>query len=65
MRNRNGQGDAGMEFRGYPQAPGCKRLLLPAAPKYGARGVQDIAPPAASLILSIEQPDLEKHAATR
>jgi len=44
--------------------PGGKRLLLlPAALGYGARGVQGIVPPNASLIFVIELLDLEKHPA--
>jgi FKBP-type peptidyl-prolyl cis-trans isomerase len=43
--------------------PGGKRLLfLPPALGYGARGVQDIVPANASLILIIELLDLEKRA---
>jgi FKBP-type peptidyl-prolyl cis-trans isomerase len=41
--------------------PGGKRLLLlPPAMGYGARGVQGIVPPNASLIFIIELLDLEK-----
>lgn len=44
--------------------PGGKRLLLlPPALGYGARGVQDIVPPNASLIFIIELLDLEKRSA--
>jgi peptidylprolyl isomerase len=44
--------------------PGGKRLLfLPPELAYGAKGVQDIVPPHASLILIIELLDLEKGAA--
>jgi peptidylprolyl isomerase len=44
--------------------PGGKRLLLlPPALGYGAKGVQGIVPPNASLILIIELLDLEKRAA--
>ena len=44
--------------------PGGKRLLLlPPALGYGARGVQGIVPPDASLIFIIELLDLEKRAA--
>ena len=44
--------------------PGGKRLLLlPPALGYGARGVQGIVPPDASLIFIIELLDLEKGAA--
>jgi len=44
--------------------PGGRRLLLlPPALGYGAKGVQDIVPPNASLIFIIELLDLEKRAA--
>jgi len=44
--------------------PGGRRLLfLPPALAYGAKGVQGIVPPDASLILIIELLDLEKGAA--
>jgi FKBP-type peptidyl-prolyl cis-trans isomerase len=44
--------------------PGGRRLLLlPPALGYGARGVQDIVPPNASLIFIIELLDLEKRSA--
>lgn len=44
--------------------PGGRRLLLvPPARGYGAKGVQDIVPPDASLIFVIELLDLEKHPA--
>ena len=44
--------------------PGGRRLLLlPPALAYGAKGVQDIVPPNASLIFIIELLDLEKRAA--
>jgi FKBP-type peptidyl-prolyl cis-trans isomerase len=43
--------------------PGGRRLLLlPPALGYGAKGVQGIVPPDASLIFIIELLDLEKHA---
>ena len=46
--------------------PGGRRLLLlPPALGYGAKGVQDIVPPDASLIFIIELLDLEKHAANQ
>jgi FKBP-type peptidyl-prolyl cis-trans isomerase len=41
---------------------GKRLLLLPPALGYGARGVQDIVPPNASLIFIIELLDLEKRA---
>ncbi len=44
--------------------PGGRRLLLlPPALGFGAKGVEDIVPPDASLIFIIELLDLEKHAA--
>jgi len=44
--------------------PGGRRLLrLPPALGYGAKGVQGIVPPDASLIFIIELLDLKKHAA--
>ncbi len=44
--------------------PGGRRLLLlPPARGYGARGVQDVVPPDASLIFIIELLGLEKRAA--
>ena len=44
--------------------PGGRRLLfLPPELAYGAKGVQDIVPPNASLIFIIELLDLEKRAA--
>jgi peptidylprolyl isomerase len=45
------------------QAGGKRLLLLPPVLGYGAKGVQGIVPPDASLIFIIELLDLEKHPA--